>query len=210
MRYHIGLDIGSGTGQSSLALSNYCDKVIGVEPSAEMLANAISHSKVKYRNGYGENLDFESEYFDIITFAGSLYYAKSQKVLNEVVRVSKPTAKIIIYDFEILLADLLDELNVRPTKKTESTYNHQENFSGLHGDGVKLLNKTSEKMAISIEPSDLAHLILSEKSMYESLRQFFGQENLYHKIQNHFIKTSNGRKHEVEAKIFYTVYECSK
>ncbi len=36
-RLQSGLDIGSGTGYSAIALSGYCDHVIGLDPSESMI-----------------------------------------------------------------------------------------------------------------------------------------------------------------------------
>ncbi len=48
-KYDIGLDIGCGTGQSSIALMEFCNKVIGIEPREEMLQKSIKHSKLNIR-----------------------------------------------------------------------------------------------------------------------------------------------------------------
>ena len=75
----------------------------------EMLAQAIGHSQVTYVHFDGINLPFADSSFNLVTFAGSLFYAKSQRMLNEVVRVCLPNAIVIAYDFEVLfhLAHLL-------------------------------------------------------------------------------------------------------
>lgn len=91
-----GLDIGCGTGQSSIALSNFCDQVIGVDPSREMLSKSLTHGNVTYKYSNCLHFNFPYRYFDIITLVGSLYYAKTQQLLNEIVRESKRSAKIII------------------------------------------------------------------------------------------------------------------
>ena len=73
-----------------------------------MLKKAITHPKVDYQIFDGKSLSFDSNQFDIITFAGSLFYAKSQIILDEVVRVGKPGSKILVYDFELFLHEILD------------------------------------------------------------------------------------------------------
>ena len=97
--YALSLDIGCGTGQSALALTNFCDKVVTIDPSESMLKNAIPHDHIAYQHCNGQDLEFEAKTFDCITFAGSLYYAKSQHLLLEVEKVTKPNAKAIIYGF---------------------------------------------------------------------------------------------------------------
>ncbi|MGB5555068.1 MAG: class I SAM-dependent methyltransferase, partial [Flavobacteriaceae bacterium] len=43
-----GLDIGSGTGHSALALVEFCDEVIGIEPSLAMRKIALPHIQIQY------------------------------------------------------------------------------------------------------------------------------------------------------------------
>jgi len=43
-----GLDVGCGTGFSTIALSSFCKKVIGIDPATEMLVRAIDADNVSY------------------------------------------------------------------------------------------------------------------------------------------------------------------
>ena len=47
-RFEVGLDVGSGTGYSAIALADFCESVFGVEPSDAMREKATQHNKVKY------------------------------------------------------------------------------------------------------------------------------------------------------------------
>ena len=42
------LDVGCGLGHSSIALTNFCDKVIGYDPSEPMIQQAKKHERVNY------------------------------------------------------------------------------------------------------------------------------------------------------------------
>ncbi len=108
--FEMGLDIGSGTGHSSIALAKYCSKVYGIEPSAFMMKKSLDHDQVTYQLYNKSTIDFEDDYFDVTTFAGSLYYAKSQLLVNELIRVSKNQSIVLVYDFEILLDELIAKL----------------------------------------------------------------------------------------------------
>lgn len=44
-----GLDVGCGTGQSPIALANYCRQVVWIEPSEAMLQKSIAHPSIAYR-----------------------------------------------------------------------------------------------------------------------------------------------------------------
>ena len=73
--FDAGLDVGCGTGYSAVALAHYCQRVYGVEPSAEMLARALPHDRVQYLAGAAEHLPLPDDSVDLIAFAGSLFYA---------------------------------------------------------------------------------------------------------------------------------------
>ncbi|MEO9894623.1 methyltransferase domain-containing protein [Aurantibacter sp.] len=47
--HNIGLDIGCGTGNSSIALAKFCNRVIGIDPSKSMLERALLHAIVSYQ-----------------------------------------------------------------------------------------------------------------------------------------------------------------
>ena len=105
-RYSCGLDIGCGTGQSSIAILPFCQKVIGVDPSQEMLSRAVVNQDIDYQHFDKTQLDFEARHFDLITLAGSLFYGKSQQLLDEITRVLQIGGRVIVYDFNIHLTSL--------------------------------------------------------------------------------------------------------
>ena len=207
--FNSGLDVGCGTGRSTIALAKYCDSVIGIDPSQQMLDNAIQASNIKYLNGSLEELTLKSDFFDIVTLAGSLYYAKSQKLYDEILRVSKSASQIIIYDFEMVL-EFRHDLPYEILGNNKSKYNHEINFSGLLDEKLKLVQTLKEKSNLSISPSDLAHLILSEKRTYEQLALKWGAGKVFENSREILRAKSYGKNHEIEANIFYTIYQNIK
>lgn len=208
--YALGLDIGCGTGQSSIALTNFCTKVIGIEPSEEMLAKAITHPDITYRHYDTKRIDFSDDYFDLITFAGSLYYAKSQSLLDEVIRVSKPGAKIIIYDFDILLDDVLEKLNVAMVSREPLAYDHEVSFDGLNETHIQCEKKLKDKLTFETASTNLAHLLLSSKDNYELLRASFGEENLHPQLTQQLNAAFETENIPVDAMIYSIVYQNKK
>lgn len=108
-----GLDVGCGTGYSAIALTKYCTHVFGVEPSASMLAEATENKKITYQQGSGANLALPNKSVDLVTFAGSLFYAKSEELIKELKRVCHAQAVVIPYDFEVLSNDVLLQFGIR-------------------------------------------------------------------------------------------------
>ena len=209
-KYQLGLDIGCGTGQSSIALANHCEMVIGIEPSKEMLNKSIGHPSVEYFWFDGKSLAFEYGYFDVITFAGSLFYAKSQELLNEVVRVGKPAATILVYDFEILLDEVFTLLHMSTNEIRKSDYNHQVNFSGLNQDHLLTEKELSKSQSVAVSHADLAHLLLSSKENYNMLLNSLGAEKLYHKVSQKLQAILKGKRHDLQARWFATIYRITK
>lgn len=205
--FNSGLDIGCGTGQSAIALADFCDMVTGIDPSTEMISKAIIHSKVSYKFFDKNHISCEDSAFPIITMAGSLWYAKSQKLLDEIVRVGAENALVLAYDFEVLLEDILDKISFVGKGDSLSTYNHQEDFSGLNADKIVELKKGSERVSIQVDVNDLVHLILSVKEQYTFLRDLYGSHDLYDKIVRKLSATTDSAFFEIQGNIFFTLYQ---
>jgi SAM-dependent methyltransferase len=209
--FSLGLDIGCGTGQSALALAHFCTKVIGIDPSKNMLQKAMPHAKVTYVHGNGADLHFPDDCFDVITFAGSLYYAKSQELLNETLRVCNSEARIVIYDFEILLDETLIKLGVIPPSAEAINYNHAVNFSGLNESHITLRKNGTEKKTMEINTENLAHLLLSDNDHYTLLNHKFGETDLFSKLVTQLNQlVPKDTTHQVHTHLYFSVYWCAK
>lgn len=204
--YDSGLDIGCGTGQSSIALTDFCTTVVGIDPSAEMVSKGIIHSNISYSFFDKNCIDFKSNTFDIITLAGSLWYAKSQELLNEIVRVGAENTIVLAYDFEILLEDIITKIGYDTKAESLNLYNHQEDFSGFDMDKIRKVGKESERVQIQIGITDLTHLILSVKEQYLFLGDLYGIHNLYDKIEIKLSSITDSRYFDIQANTFSTLY----
>ncbi len=205
-----GLDIGSGTGQSSLALTNFCNEVVGIEPSQEMLSKALIHPKVTYRSYDKHTIASEDNIFNIVTLAGSLWYAKSQQLLDEICRVGKNKGLVIPYDFDMLLTDILTLLGYKANDNNSSAYNHQENFSGLNTNQIEWIEAINEQIEFNISIQNLGHLILSEKENYLFFAENYGKEDLFSKVVKELSKLTQTENMSVSANLFATKYCISK
>ena len=203
-----GLDIGCGTGQSAKALSYFCHNVIGLEPSAAMLAKANVYPGVNYLQLNSEKLPFREKEFDVITFAGSWYYAKSQAMLNEVFRVIKPGATIIVYDFEISLIKVLSQLGLSDYNLKTEDYDHKADFAAYDNDKMEFKSKKHESMALSLKAKDLTHLLLAQKEYYKLLEEELGSDDLFESIGNKLKIIQGSDVTEVGADLYYTIYNC--
>ena len=99
----MGLDLACGTGLSSKALCEVAEKVFACDSSAFMIEQTIPNEAIIYFVSEGKNLDFPNESFDIITVASALHWMDTNSVFNEVSRVLKPKAWLLVYDHHIKL-----------------------------------------------------------------------------------------------------------
>jgi ubiquinone/menaquinone biosynthesis C-methylase UbiE len=208
--FSYGLDVGCGTGQSSIALTNFCNKVIGIEPSKEMLQKSIKHPRIEYSQYNKKYFDFSDNYFDLVTFAGSLYYAKSQTLLDEVVRVTKSASKIIIYDFELSVDVILEKLNLEIGFEQKLHYDHQVNFDDLYKEHIKVKKEFKNYLSSEISISNLSHLLLSSKDNYSVLLKSLGKENLYNKVSHKLHSIFKAENILIDAITYSIVYQNIK
>jgi ubiquinone/menaquinone biosynthesis C-methylase UbiE len=86
------VDLGSGTGESTLPWVDIAESVIGVEPSPDMynFANENKPNKVTYLNRYAHDTGLKSESADIITCSASLHWMEPVSLSKEIDRILKP------------------------------------------------------------------------------------------------------------------------
>ena len=73
------LDLGSGTGIFTKELSKFSKKVIGIEPSSEMIKNAYKSRNISYKNTSGEKIRLKNK-FDLITAASCFHWLDDKKI----------------------------------------------------------------------------------------------------------------------------------
>ena len=161
--FNQGLDVGCGTGYSAVALAKYCAHVYGVDPSQSMLQKTAPHEKITYQQGAADDLHLPDRSIDVVTFAGSLFYAKSNSLTKELQRVCRAQALVIPYDFEVLLAGVLQLCGLQP-EKIKSVYNYAVDFSDCPD--LTELMKGKEQVNLEVTAAELAHILLASAYRY--------------------------------------------
>lgn len=92
------LDVGCGTGQSSVPLLKIAERVVGTDTSAEMLAHAINDQSVVYVRAPAEQLPFEEGTFDLVTAGLAFHWFDRERFLDEARRVLSPSGWLVIYN----------------------------------------------------------------------------------------------------------------
>ena len=69
----VAVDVGTGNGQAAVALAHHFERVIGVEPSDDQLANAAAAPNVEYRRGTAEATSVDAGSADLLTVAQAFH-----------------------------------------------------------------------------------------------------------------------------------------
>ncbi|CAH0533150.1 2-methoxy-6-polyprenyl-1,4-benzoquinol methylase, mitochondrial [Vibrio stylophorae] len=198
----LGLDIGCGTGVSSRALQPYYRKIIAIDPSEAMIAKAHGDSNIEYRVGCGEQIDLPEQSVDLVTFAGSLFYAKSPALVTELVRVLKPQAVVLAYDFEVNLDVYLALFDIA-LNRVQIDYDHAINFDDCPS--FQAIDIAQSKVALPVSAQEIAHVLLSSTARYEALSEKFGQEDPFDAMVA--VLHQHAATHQIEAEIYYSRYQ---
>lgn len=92
----LALDVACGNGQATVDLSNYCQKIIGIDASQTQLDNAVRKDNIEYLCHNAEDLTFiESNTIDLITVATALHWFNIEEFFSQAKRILKPNHGVI-------------------------------------------------------------------------------------------------------------------
>jgi SAM-dependent methyltransferase len=202
--FGVGLDVGCGTGYSAVALADHCARVYGIDPSQAMLSEAAVHERVSYLGGAAERVPLPDRSVEVVTFAGSLFYADVEAAGEEVRRVGGEGAVVVAYDFEILLDEVLRRCGVDP-EAVESDYDHRASFSGVGG--FTALAVGSERVGLQVSPFELAHLLLSDSHRYDQLATRYHASDPFPSLSQEIRSMDDPAT--IEADIYYSKYRIA-
>jgi hypothetical protein len=167
-----------------------------------MLAEAQWHPNISYIHGSGESLpQLPGQAFDVVTFAGSLYYAKTDRLRKQLVRVCPPGAVILVYDFEVLLNAAVAELEVE-CPMTTSDYDHRANLSDWAEFAAE--KRGTERLRLEVVEDEMAHLLLADSNRYDAFRTRFSEGDPFRSLVD-YLKQSLRAIH-LDADIYFTRY----
>lgn len=203
-KFKNGLDIGCGTGISTIILAKYCSHVYGIEPSEAMLEKTNSHARVTYLQGSGNSLPLPDKKIDIVTFAGSLFYAKTPVLIKELHRVCCDKSIIITYDFMVLLDHVLGHFNIIK-KEISSDYDCEINFDD-NNNFIKIISHM-EQIDLTISANNLAHILLGNSFIYELFVEKFRNVDPFTELVKNLEEINN--KWLLKVNIYYSKYQLN-
>lgn len=110
----LAVDIGCGTGQLTALLAAHFDRVIGLDPSADQLANAPAGPRIVYRQAGAEQTGLDDACADLITVAQAAHWFDLPVFYDEVRRIAADGAVLALITYGA--ADLPDDLAPRFTR----------------------------------------------------------------------------------------------
>jgi SAM-dependent methyltransferase len=199
-QFESALDIGCGVGHSSTALWEHAVHVTGQEINMSMMREAEHHTSgnLHFTNRSLDELieEYRGE-FDLITFAGSLFYQDPAKVWSQLQVLAAAQVHICVYDFDVQLSSVFESLGlIMP----EGDYNHRINFDGQDLKGYESSGLREFTLSFQCTAKELAHLLFSVDEWHDLF------------VPNEFeefvklIVSSIGTTTELKANCFYTVY----
>jgi ubiquinone/menaquinone biosynthesis C-methylase UbiE len=101
------VDLGSGTGLSTAVWGERAERVIGIEPNADMRKEAAhkvedhpSAAHIEYREGVAHQTGLPDECADIVTAAQSFHWMEPTESLAEIARILRPGGLFAAYDYD--------------------------------------------------------------------------------------------------------------
>jgi SAM-dependent methyltransferase len=92
------LDLGCGTGLSSRALRSHASRVVGVDPSRSMLAQAKRDGVVSLVRRHAEAIPLAAASVDLVAIGCAFHWCEREPLLAGVARVLRPGGRFAIYD----------------------------------------------------------------------------------------------------------------
>lgn len=92
------IDVGCGTGLSTVALKKIAKEVVGVDMSLEMIALAEKGERIEYLVADGVRLPLIEARFDLMTLSSAFHWLDRREFLKEAGRVLRSPGWLIVYD----------------------------------------------------------------------------------------------------------------
>ena len=101
----MAVDVGCGNGQFTCQLARHFDAVVGLDPSADQIANAFPHPRVRYSRAPAEALGLPDASASLITAAQAAHWFDLPRFYAEVRRVARPGALVALVSYGVMAVD---------------------------------------------------------------------------------------------------------
>lgn len=98
----LAVDVGCGNGQLTRLLAPHFTQVVGLDPSADQIANAAPDARIDYRCAPAERLPLADASADLVTAAQAAHWFDLPAFYDEVRRVGRPGAVVALVSYGVL------------------------------------------------------------------------------------------------------------
>ncbi|MBC8142146.1 MAG: class I SAM-dependent methyltransferase [Armatimonadetes bacterium] len=172
------LDVGCGTGQSTVALREIAGSVVGVDASPDMLAVAQAADGVRYLPSPAENIPLPDAGFDLVTVSLAFHWFDRPRFFAEVHRLLHPSGYLVIYN-NAFRGEMRDDarfgewlrrdfLMRYPTPARNNVPITQEEAQGYRFQLAHTENYTNE---IVFSPEQLVRYLLTQSNVIAAVEQ---------------------------------------
>ena len=95
------LDVGCGSGQLSTLLATRFERVTATDPSADQLAGAVPHERVRYRREPAERVGLDAGSVDLVVAGQAAHWFDLPAFLAEAARVARPGAALALLSYGV-------------------------------------------------------------------------------------------------------------
>ncbi len=98
----LAVDVGCGNGQLTQLLAPHFERVIGLDPSADQIANAVSNARIRYECAPAEQLPVPDASASLVTAAQAAHWFHLPAFYGEVRRIAVPGAVVALVSYGVL------------------------------------------------------------------------------------------------------------
>lgn len=109
----LALDVGCGSGQFARLLAGHFDRVTALDPSADQLAHAVPHPRIRYVQAPAERLAADGGSADLIAAAQAAHWFDLPAFYEEARRVAVPGGVVALVSYGVLTLEGNGEADAR-------------------------------------------------------------------------------------------------
>ncbi|MCS0612081.1 class I SAM-dependent methyltransferase [Massilia kyonggiensis] len=98
----LAVDVGCGNGQLTQLLAPHFERVIGLDPSADQIANAVPDARIHYECAPAEQLPVPDASASLVTAAQAAHWFDLPAFYGEVRRIAVPRAVVALVSYGVL------------------------------------------------------------------------------------------------------------
>ena len=98
----LAVDVGCGNGQLTPLLAPFFKEVVGLDPSADQIANAVPNARIRYECAPAEQLPVPGASASLVTAAQAAHWFDLPAFYREVRRIAVPGAVVALVSYGVL------------------------------------------------------------------------------------------------------------